>query len=122
MLDLDHFKAYNDEHGHQAGDRLLKAAAGAWRGSLRATDVLARYGGEEFVVVLPRCDLEDALVLIARLRKATPDDQTVSAGVALWDGEEAPESLVARADEALYEAKNAGRNQVIVATPSELAT
>jgi diguanylate cyclase (GGDEF)-like protein len=122
MLDLDHFKAYNDEHGHQAGDRLLKAAAGAWRGSLRATDVLARYGGEEFVVVLPRCDLEDALVLIARLRKATPDDQTVSAGVALWDAEEAPEALVARADEALYEAKNAGRNQVIVASPSELTT
>ena len=122
MLDLDHFKAYNDEHGHQAGDRLLKAAAGAWRGSLRATDVLARYGGEEFVVVLPRCDLEDALVLLARLRKATPEDQTVSAGVALWDGEEAPEALVARADEALYEAKNAGRNQVIVAAPSELTT
>ena len=122
MLDLDHFKAYNDEHGHQAGDRLLKAAAGVWRASLRATDVLARYGGEEFVVVLPRCDLEDALVLIARLRKATPDDQTVSAGVALWDGEEAPEALVSRADEALYEAKSAGRNQVIVATPSELAT
>ena len=122
MLDLDHFKAYNDEHGHQAGDRLLKAAAGVWRGSLRATDVLARYGGEEFVVVLPRCDLEDALVLIARLRKATPDDQTVSAGVALWDGEEAPEALVARADEALYEAKNAGRNQVIVASHSGLTT
>jgi diguanylate cyclase (GGDEF)-like protein len=122
MLDLDHFKAYNDEHGHQAGDRLLKAAAGAWRGSLRATDVLARYGGEEFVVVLPRCDLEDALVLIARLRKATPNDQTVSAGVALWDGEEAPEALVARADEALYEAKNAGRNQVIVASPTGLTT
>jgi diguanylate cyclase (GGDEF)-like protein len=117
MLDLDHFKAFNDEHGHQAGDRLLKAAAGTWRASLRATDVLARYGGEEFVVVLPRCDLEDALVLLARLRKATPEDQTVSAGVALWDGEEAPEALVARADEALYEAKNAGRNQVIVAAP-----
>jgi diguanylate cyclase (GGDEF)-like protein len=116
MLDLDHFKSYNDEHGHQTGDRLLKAAAGAWRGELRATDVLARYGGEEFVVVLPRCDLEDALVLLARLRKATPEEQTVSAGLALWDGEEAPEALVARADEALYEAKNAGRNQVMVAT------
>jgi diguanylate cyclase (GGDEF)-like protein len=120
MLDLDHFKAYNDEHGHQTGDRLLKAAAGAWRASLRATDVLARYGGEEFVVVLPRCDLEDALLLLARLRKATPEEQTVSAGVALWDGSEAPEALVARADEALYEAKNAGRNQVIVATADGL--
>ena len=116
MLDLDRFKAYNDEHGHQTGDRLLKAAAGTWRASLRATDVLARYGGEEFAVVLPRCDLENALVLLARLRKATPEEQTVSAGVAAWDGEEAPEALVARADAALYEAKNGGRNQVIVAT------
>ncbi|MEA2143717.1 MAG: hypothetical protein QOI64_2147 [Solirubrobacteraceae bacterium] len=116
MLDLDRFKAYNDEHGHQTGDRLLKAAAGAWRGSLRATDVLARYGGEEFAVVLPRCDLENALVLLARLRKETPEEQTVSAGLAIWDGEEMPDSLVARADAALYEAKNAGRNQVIVAT------
>ena len=119
MLDLDHFKAYNDEHGHQTGDRLLKSAAGAWRGSLRATDVLARYGGEEFVAVLPRCDLEDALVLLSRLRKATPSEQTVSAGLALWEPGEAPETLVARADEALYEAKNGGRNQVIVATAGD---
>jgi diguanylate cyclase (GGDEF)-like protein len=117
MLDLDRFKAYNDEHGHQTGDRLLKAAAGAWRLSLRATDVLARYGGEEFAVVLPRCELDNALALLARLRKATPEEQTVSAGVAIWDAEETPEALVARADAALYEAKNAGRNQVMVATP-----
>jgi diguanylate cyclase (GGDEF)-like protein len=116
MLDLDRFKAYNDEHGHQTGDRLLKAAAGAWRGSLRATDVLARYGGEEFAVVLPRCGLEDAMVLLARLRRATPEEQTVSVGLAIWDGDEGPEALVARADAALYEAKNNGRNQVIVAT------
>jgi diguanylate cyclase (GGDEF)-like protein len=114
MLDLDRFKAYNDEHGHQTGDRLLKAAAGAWRRQLRATDVLARYGGEEFALVLPRCDLEDALVLLARLRSETPEEQTASAGVAVWNGEEAPESLVARADEALYEAKDGGRNQVRV--------
>jgi diguanylate cyclase (GGDEF)-like protein len=78
--------------------------------------VLARYGGEEFAVVLPRCDMENALALLARLRKATPEEQTVSAGVATWDGAEAAEALVARADAALYEAKNAGRNQVIVAT------
>ena len=122
MLDLDRFKAYNDEHGHQAGDRLLKAAAGAWRGSLRATDVLARYGGEEFVAVLPNCDLEDALVLLARLRKETPERQTVSAGLASWDGEEAPEALVARADAALYEAKNGGRNQVVVASRDGLVS
>jgi diguanylate cyclase (GGDEF)-like protein len=116
MLDLDRFKAYNDEHGHQTGDRLLKAAAGAWRGQLRATDVLARYGGEEFSLVLPRCEPEDALVLLTRLREATPEEQTVSVGLAMWDGEEAPESLIARADEALYEAKNGGRNQVVIAS------
>ena len=119
MLDLDRFKAFNDEHGHQTGDRLLKSAAGAWRGSLRATDVLARYGGEEFALVLPRCDLEDALVLLARLRKSTPQEQTVSAGIAQWEPGEDPVALVARADAALYEAKNSGRNRVIVADPTE---
>jgi diguanylate cyclase (GGDEF)-like protein len=115
MLDLDRFKAFNDQHGHQAGDRLLKAAAGVWRGSLRATDALARYGGEEFAVVLPRCDVESAVALIDRLRASTPDEQTASAGIAQWDGEEAAEALVARADAALYEAKNAGRDRVMVA-------
>jgi diguanylate cyclase (GGDEF)-like protein len=119
MLDLDRFKAFNDAHGHQAGDRLLKSAAGNWRGSLRATDVLARYGGEEFAVVLPRCDIEDALALLGRLRKETPQEQTVSAGIAQWEPGEAAEALVARADSALYDAKNSGRNRVIVASPSE---
>jgi diguanylate cyclase (GGDEF)-like protein len=116
MLDLDRFKAYNDEHGHQTGDQLLKTAASAWRMTLRATDMLARYGGEEFAAVLPRCDLENGMLLLARLRRATPEQQTVSAGLAMWDGDEEPDALVARADAALYEAKNAGRNQVIVAT------
>jgi diguanylate cyclase (GGDEF)-like protein len=119
MLDLDRFKAYNDENGHQAGDALLKEAAVAWRTVLRATDVLARYGGEEFALVLPRCDLEDALVLLARLRKSTPQEQTVSAGIAQWEPGEDPVALVARADAALYDAKNSGRNRVIVADPTE---
>ena len=60
MLDLDRFKAYNDRHGHQAGDRVLREAASAWRTVLRDTDLLARYGGEEFAVALPGCDLEQA--------------------------------------------------------------
>jgi Diguanylate cyclase, GGDEF domain/CHASE domain len=60
LLDLDHFKAYNDQHGHQAGDRLLKACAAAWQSRLRKTDLLARYGGEEFAVLLPDCALDDA--------------------------------------------------------------
>ena len=116
MLDLDRFKDYNDRHGHLAGDRLLKVAAGAWRGALRETDRIARYGGEEFSVVLPDCTLEDAVQLVARLRSTTPEGETCSAGVAEWNGEEPPESLVRRADAALYEAKRIGRDRVVVAS------
>jgi diguanylate cyclase (GGDEF)-like protein len=114
MLDLDRFKDYNDQHGHLAGDRLLEEAAGAWRGTLRETDRIARYGGEEFSVVLPDCTLEDAVALVERLRSATPHGVTCSAGVAEWNGDESPESLVRRADTALYEAKRIGRDRVVV--------
>ena len=120
MLDIDHFKEYNDREGHQAGDRLLEGAAAAWRTSLRPYDTLARYGGEEFSVVLPGCTLDDALGLVERLRQQTPSGETCSAGIAEWDGEEAPDALVGRADAALYRAKRAGRERSIVA-PSERA-
>jgi diguanylate cyclase (GGDEF)-like protein len=113
MIDLDRFKDYNDVHGHQAGDRLLKQLAAAWRDQLRATDVLARYGGEEFALALPGCDLSDATVLIERLRGATPAEQTVSAGLAVWDGDESAEALFGRADRALYLAKDAGRDRIV---------
>ena len=76
IVDLDRFKDYNDVHGHQAGDRLLKQLAAAWGAELRATDVLARYGGEEFALALPGCDLDDAGLLVERLRAATPAEQT----------------------------------------------
>jgi diguanylate cyclase (GGDEF)-like protein len=112
MLDLDHFKRYNDEHGHQAGDRLLKEASAAWQERLRITDVLARYGGEEFTLALPACTPTAAAPLLERLRAATPEGQTVSAGLAHWDGEESADSLVGRADAALYEAKGAGRDRI----------
>jgi diguanylate cyclase (GGDEF)-like protein len=115
MLDLDHFKEYNDRHGHQTGDRLLSDAAVAWLGVLRPYDVLARYGGEEFSLLLPDVDLDDAVALVERLRAATPDGESCSAGVAAWDGEEDAEALVGRADAALYEAKRAGRDRVSVA-------
>ncbi|MCW2642671.1 MAG: diguanylate cyclase [Dactylosporangium sp.] len=114
LLDVDHFKLYNDRYGHQAGDELLKEAAGAWNAQLRPGDLLARYGGEEFGVVLPGLTAEQAVEVIDRLRQVTPLDQTVSAGVACWDGVESPAQLVARADTALYEAKHAGRNRVTV--------
>jgi diguanylate cyclase (GGDEF)-like protein len=115
LLDLDHFKAYNDTHGHQAGDAHLRRTAAAWRRELRAVDVLARYGGEEFGILLPDCDLDQAQEVLDRVRAATPNHQTASAGVVRWDGREAPESLVARADAAMYRAKHAGRGLTVPA-------
>ena len=82
VVDLDHFKAYNDEHGHQGGDRLLKTAASAWRTALRESDTIARYGGEEFAVVLPNCSADAATAVLERLRELTPDRQTCSIGLA----------------------------------------
>ena len=115
MLDLDLFKLYNDRLGHQAGDRLLKEAAGAWRGVLRETDLIARYGGEEFAVALPGCDTALATILIERLRAVTPEGQSCSAGLASWDGEESADELLGRADAALYKAKQGGRDQTVIA-------
>ena len=115
MLDLDRFKAFNDREGHQAGDRMLKLCASAWTSQLRTTDILARYGGEEFSLVLPGCTLDDGRVLVERLREMTPEGQTLSAGIAVWNGVEVAPELVGRADTALYEAKRAGRNRVVSA-------
>ena len=111
MIDLDHFKDYNDTHGHQAGDRLLKQLASFWNNELRPNDILARYGGEEFALALPACPLSHALTTVERLRETTPDGQSCSAGLATWDGTETAEELLDRADRALYQAKRAGRNR-----------
>jgi diguanylate cyclase (GGDEF)-like protein len=121
MFDLDHFKAYNDAHGHPAGDRMLATVAAIWAGCLRATDSVARYGGEEFALVAPGCTDEEALALVDRLRSAVPEDETCSAGVAVWDGSETPAELLSRADAALYAAKVAGRDQTKFASPRETA-
>jgi diguanylate cyclase (GGDEF)-like protein len=115
LLDLDHFKGYNDRNGHPAGDDLLRRAATAWRSAVRAVDVVARYGGEEFAVLLAGCEEDVALDIAERLRLATIDEQRVSIGLARWDGMESPASLVDRADHALYSAKRAGRNRVMIA-------
>jgi diguanylate cyclase (GGDEF)-like protein len=114
LLDLDHFKAYNDSHGHQAGDRLLTAASAAWRALLPPGVVLARYGGDEFGLLLPGHDLAAAAGVLDQLVAAVPDGQTLSVGVAGWDDEEDPAALVARADVALYRAKRDGRDRVAV--------
>jgi diguanylate cyclase (GGDEF)-like protein len=114
MLDLDHFKEFNDERGHQAGDRFLKQAAAAWGVELRGTDFLARYGGEEFALALPGCTPEQAMEVAERVRAATPENETCSIGIACWDNEESTASLIGRADSALYEAKHRGRNISVI--------
>ena len=114
LLDLDDFKGYNDQHGHQAGDRVLKEAAAAWRGILRASDMLARVGGDEFAVLLPGCPLDMAATISDRLRAAVPAAVRCSVGVAVWDGRESAPEFLARADRALYEAKDRGRDRVVI--------
>lgn len=116
MLDLDHFKNYNDTHGHPAGDALLRRVSSAWRDRLRPGDVLARYGGEEFVALLPDCSLHDAHKIADDLRRLVPDPQTCSAGVAQYVPGEDPLPFVGRADTALYRAKRDGRNRTVLDT------
>lgn len=115
MIDLDHFKRYNDRRGHPAGDAVLRGAAQSWLKQLRPTDMLARYGGEEFTLVLPGTDADRAAHLVDRLRPPVPDRQTFSAGIATWDGHETATEVLQRADQALLQAKKAGRNRSMVA-------
>ena len=120
VCDLDHFKSINDTHGHKTGDEVLVAAAHAMATHLRAEDALGRFGGEEFLVLLPDTDAEAAIHAAERMRAEVacapgPVPITVSIGIATWDGE-APEELLQRADEALYAAKDAGRDRVTAAT------
>lgn len=126
MADLDHFKHVNDDHGHQAGDAVLRGVADVLRSSLRATDVGGRYGGEEFIVVLAHNDVEGARQLAERWRTAVENtpfaipgggvaEVTISIGVAGSVGPEIEATdLVAAADAALYAAKQWGRNRVCV--------
>ena len=114
ILDLDHFKRFNDAHGHQAGDRLLEDAAREWSGRLRATDMLARYGGEEFAVLLPHCDTDTAEAhrrAAARRRPGRPDVLRRHRRMGRRGDRR---SAVARADAALYMAKRAGRAQAVL--------
>jgi two-component system cell cycle response regulator len=129
LADLDHFKWVNDTHGHAAGDAVLRQAAQRMRQALRNCDLLGRYGGEEFLIVLPGCDLAAAACGAERLREliaARPMRAgelllpvRVSIGVAAGDGEvRDPACLIAAADQALYRAKELGRNRVALAVDS----
>jgi len=123
MVDLDHFKQINDRHGHTGGDAVLREASRLLQSLLRTDALLARYGGEEFVVLVPVTDVALARRVAERLRAGIEsyewsevlpglDALTVSVGVTLLSPDEALESALERADEALYRAKNGGRNQV----------
>ena len=120
ILDLDHFKRINDTHGHKTGDDVLVMAAHALGTHLRAEDQLGRLGGEEFLILLPDTDAAAASHVAEKLRHEvaaapSPVPVTVSVGVATWDGE-ASDDLLQRADDALYAAKDAGRDRVMAAT------
>lgn len=116
VLDLDGFKRYNDSHGHPSGDALLQATAAAWLAQLRGGDLIARYGGDEFAAIIPAGPLEQAVAVVERLRESVPGVQTCSAGVACWDATESGAELFARADAALYAAKQRGRDRTVAAT------
>ena len=127
LMDLDHFKLVNDEHGHAFGDRLLRLFADRVRAKVRKPDVLVRRGGEEFVLIMPAVsDLQQGMIMAARIVETLEQEpievppgkpimQTVSIGVANWNGKETAEGLERRADQAMYEAKRLGRSRVVLA-------
>ncbi len=125
IMDMDHFKSVNDTYGHASGDEVLKTLATVIVKTIRSADLAARYGGEEFVVLMPETDAVRAYEAAERLRKAvestefviphpeSPLRKTISIGYATMQPNDTPESLLKRADTALYEAKNTGRNKVL---------
>jgi diguanylate cyclase (GGDEF)-like protein len=130
LLDLDHFKSFNDRNGHLAGDGALSRVGGILRQAVRREDLVFRYGGEEFLILLPGSDRDDAANLAERVRLAVQRDPqvgpwglTVSLGVAVADRFSAsnPLGLLRRADAALYQAKRTGRNRVVVDDPASPA-
>lgn len=126
FIDLDHFKSINDNHGHQAGDMVLKQAAKIFNDIMRTSDILARYGGEEFVILLTNTILETAYEIAERIRKTIASNDfiisasgslnvTLSIGIAVLDESKritSSQQLIQAADKAVYDAKNSGRNRV----------
>jgi len=123
MLDIDHFKRVNDRYGHLTGDEVLEKIATLIRRNIRDTDIVGRYGGEEFIIILPKTNLSSSWVVAERLRTIIEKTGmkesagnvfaiTVSQGLCGWERDEDATSLISRADEALYKAKQKGRNRV----------
>lgn len=129
MADLDNFKRVNDTRGHEAGDLVLREAAVRMSASLRQQDGLCRWGGEEFLILLPETGAGGGLEVARKIRAAMADHpvlvngtrirQTISLGLACFEGERLPEQLISRADKALYSAKAAGRNRVVAAPANQ---
>ena len=128
MVDIDHFKSFNDNFGHQVGDQVLRLVARTLKDGLKGRDFAARYGGEEFAIILPDTDLSAGVAVGNSLRKAIATKDvinrntgeilgriTMSVGVAEFAGDPTLEDVVERADNALYTAKHNGRNQVAAA-------
>lgn len=133
LLDVDHFKRFNDTNGHQAGDEALRRVGTALAASVRASDVVCRYGGEEFLVFLPDCSQDEGIAKAEKIRAAVAGTSmtigerviphvTISIGLAMFPGHATTRAqIIQMADAALYRAKGAGRNQVMVAESSGLA-
>lgn len=124
IIDLDHFKQVNDQYGHAAGDEVLCRFSELASQGLRRSDLLARYGGEEFVVLFPHASRQACMAALERLRERFSDQDfgfsdaiktSFSAGLAAYHSGESAESFTHRADTALYDAKAAGRNRIILA-------
>ena len=124
MADIDNFKHANDTYGHQAGDAILKEFARIIQSKCRQTDVVARYGGEEFVIMLSGAGEQEAIDIAEKIRDAVQDKKfkfkdvtygtTISMGVAEFSNEHDKETLIEKSDQALYKAKNEGKNRVVL--------
>jgi len=123
LADIDHFKSINDQHGHAAGDAVLTAVSQALRQTVREQDSVARWGGEEFLILMPQATMEAASAVAERLRASVAAVEvpiegqriqvTMTFGVSTWRPNEMVDTAIIRADVALYQGKQAGRNQVV---------